>query len=125
MGTVVPSRAQSSHYPPPGPPLGNSREPGRKDALADGTPGLSLKARALDPSSADRVLSSTAPPTARHAGTEAGKSHCRTRSSPRMPGLEEGPGLTYKDQLASDHLWGFSACDRQPFFPLGSVVPEP
>lgn len=45
VGTVVPSRAQSSHYPPPGPPLGNSREPGRKHALADGTPGLSLKDR--------------------------------------------------------------------------------
>lgn len=67
----------------------------------------------------DRVLSRTAPPTARHAGTKAGKSHRRTRSSPRMP------GLTYKDRLASDHLWGFSACDRQLFFPLGSVVPEP
>lgn len=85
-----------------------------------GPQGSASKTGALDPSSADRVLSSTAPPH-----SQAGKSHPRTRSSPRMPGLEEGPGLTYKDRLASDHLWGFSACDRQPFFPLGSVVPEP
>lgn len=54
-----------------------------------------------------------------------GTSRCSVRPSSWLPGLEEGSGPTATDKLASDHLWGSSACDKQPFFPLRSVAPGP